>query len=303
MRKYLFKNVINFLVLKIQKYSTMNPWTSTYGLARSLIALSLMITLVFTGYENLFPLVDGMQLKPVFLDLEKIGLFYLFKDNILIAHILSVSILIWVIIGFLPQLSCIFHWWVAFSFFTSTVIIEGGDQIAVIVTMLLVPVCITDRRINHWNNKIANKKRSKTILFVWSIYFIISLQVSVIYLHAAVGKLAVEEWVNGTALYYWVNHNVFGVPNTLKGDATKILSNTFFVVILTWGAILLEFLLAGWLIMKRNIWNWKFMFISAVLFHVLIGVVHGLLSFMITMSGVLVLYFFSKNKSILAQWR
>jgi len=38
----------------------------------------------------------------------------------------------------------------------------------------------------------------------------------VVYFHAATAKLAMEEWLNGTVLYYWLNDPVVGLSNWLR---------------------------------------------------------------------------------------
>lgn len=135
-------------------------------------------------------------------------------------------------------------------------------------------------------------------LFIWSFYAVICLQVAVIYFHAFVAKLFVSEWLNGTATYYWFTHNIFGVSQTFKPIFYKLMSNKFIVILVTWGAMLIEFILFSWILLKRNKWNWKILFLIGVLFHFFIALVHGLVSFGLTMIAILILYFFPKDKNI-----
>ncbi len=278
----------------IKKYFEINPWTNVYGFARSSLALSLLITLVFTGQEYLFPTVDNLLMKQPLFSAEKVSIFWLFKNNLSIAYYLSIFILTWVISGYLPQMSGFLHWWISLSYISSGIIIEGGDQIAAIISFFLIPVTLTDNRVNHWN-KPKQSNRSLVKFFIWSVYAIIILQVSIIYLHASTAKLSVNEWLNGTAVYYWFTHNVFGVSEFLRPMTYSLLSNTVIVVLISWGTIILELLLFGWLFMKRNNWNWKFLFLMAFSFHFCIAMVHGLFSFFLSMVGALTLYFFPKN--------
>ena len=274
-----------------------NPWTNVYGLARTCLAAGLLLTLLFSGVDNLFPTVEGELLKQPNFFYDKISLFCILRDHLLVAWIISIIILFSVISGFLPQLTGILHWWITYSYLVSGIIIEGGDQISSIIALFLIPVTLTDNRLNHWSRPKENK-RPKIRLFIWSIYVIIMLQVSVIYLHAGVAKLSVQEWLNGTAVYYWFTHSNFGVAESLKDSVSYFLSNSFICTSITWGTMIFEILLFGWLFMSRNKWNWKLIFISAVMFHFSIALVHGLVSFMFTMIGALVLYFFPKDLDI-----
>ncbi|MGC6479430.1 MAG: sporulation-delaying protein SdpB family protein [Flavobacteriaceae bacterium] len=276
-------------------YENHNPWTNVYGLARTIFAFGFFLTLVFTGYENLFPMVDGQIIRQPFQDFEKASIFFVFSKNIEIAYYLTLSILITVISGYLPQIFGILHWWVAWSYTVSGIIIEGGDQISSIITFLLIPICLSDNRLNHWfKPKKSGKKKLKFL--VWSFYAVIIIQISIIYLHAAVAKLSVTEWIDGTAIYYWFTHNIFGVSDSFTGIAHIVLSNSTVVVFISWGTILLELTLFSWVFMTRNTWNWKVLLFFGVSFHLGIALIHGLVSFMFTMIAALTLYLIPKHK-------
>ncbi len=288
------KSLNNF----INTYSTITPWTNVYGLSRSIIALGLLLTLLLTNYNYLFPKINGVFVKPHMFFYEKISVFYLFQDNLIIAIGLSIIILFLVILGYFPQVTGVLHWWITYSYMISSVLIEGGDQIASIVTLLLIPICITDNRKNHWYKNDDSNSKSRLKLFIWSFYFIISLQISIIYFHAGIEKMKVEEWINGTATYYWFTHGIFGVTSSLRGDVSVLFSNIYVSTLFTWGTIIFEILLATWLFVKPNKWNWKLMFILLLFFHFGIAWIHGLISFMLTMVGCGIIYFFPKNKQL-----
>ena len=129
----------------------------------------------------------------------------------------------------------------------SGVIIEGGDQIASILTLLLIPICLTDNRINHWYLPKKTKSNSYLKLISYSSFFVISLQIAVIYFHAFTAKLFVPEWLNGTATYYWFTHQIFGVPEYLRVTIAHLLSIPFVGICITWGGIFIELILFAWL--------------------------------------------------------
>ncbi|MFH6993130.1 sporulation-delaying protein SdpB family protein [Flavobacterium sp. FlaQc-48] len=293
----MLKQIKNSIDNTINQTYTVNPWTNVYGLSRTFLALSLLVNLIFTGHTYLFPTNNNIQLRQLIFDFEKVSIFSVLDKNIHLACIISIIILLMTITGYLPQITGILHWYITYSYMTSSILIEGGDQIAAILTLLLIPVTLTDNRINHWHKQ-RNSDRKKTKMLIWSIYFIITLQISIIYFHAAIAKLFSKEWLNGTATYYWFTHNIFGVSEYLKFLIQPFLSNSFIVVSLTWGTIIFEIILFGWLFMKRNLWNWKLLFLLGVLFHFSIAFIHGLISFMLTMIGALILYLIPKNKDL-----
>lgn len=56
---------------------TKNPWTNVYGLSRSFLAISLLITLLLTGHDYLFPEINGKLIKAPMVGVENISIFNL----------------------------------------------------------------------------------------------------------------------------------------------------------------------------------------------------------------------------------
>ncbi len=283
--------------------TTKNPWTNVYGLARSIIALGLLLTIVTTSNEGLFALLGkGGGTQGVIVWVDNINFFKLLSNHLVVARYLSCLILLLVISGYLPQITGILHWWIAMSFTLSSPLIEGGDQLNAIIAFLLLPVAISDNRFNHWYAP-KQSKSENVKLIAWSCFLIIVMQVSLVYYHASIAKFSVEEWINGTAVYYWATHNVYGVNESLRDFFMVIFSNKFIIVFFTWGTLCTEIILASWIWMKRNSWNWKLLFSIGVLFHFMIIIFHGLASFFFSMLGALILYLFPKDKPIKLWWR
>jgi len=292
MLKFLLQKINQSINSKICDLSKLNPWTNVYGIARSFIALSLLLTLVFTDSSYLFVSKDIQAQGDLFIEMN---FFYLF-NNLTLSIYLAIIILFLVILGYFPQITGVLHWWLCISFLFSSPIIEGGDQLNSIITFLLIPISITDNRLNHWYSPIETN-RSKLKIFVWLIYFLISLQVSIMYFQAGLAKLSVEEWTNGTAVYYWATHNIFGVNDTFIKLINLLLSNKYIVVLFTWGTILIEIIFFGWIFIKRNTWNWLLLFLFGFLFHLGIVFLFGLFSFFFSMLGAITLFYFPKNKN------
>lgn len=267
-----------------------NPWTNVYGLTRSILALGTFITLLFNPTSNLFRPSVGLLQFPVCEGFRSAGMFCIFAPYLEIARWVSIVILFVVIIGWRPRITGILHWWVAISLQSSAVVTDGGDQVATVLTFLLLPVTLTDGRKWHWQ-KINDKNNPSTFDTLKSLFAIVSLgairvQVSIIYFHAATAKFALEEWMDGTILYYWLNDPMIGLSNWMKFLLPIFTSR--FVVAFTWGTLLLEIFLSMGIFMQKK--YWRPLLIAGILFHLGIALMMGLISFGCSMIAALILY-------------
>jgi antimicrobial peptide system SdpB family protein len=266
-----------------------NVFSNTYGLARSLLALSTLLTLSFTNPHYFFNEVFFKVGQPQNTVIP--NFFYLFgEEGLGLAVLVASFILLWVISGYLPQVTGLLHAWVAYSFFTGSIIIEGGDQINQIITILLIPITLLDKRLNHWGeNEFLKYKRPDFIrYFCYSIIIVIQIQMAALYLFAGAEKLAVTEWSSGSAFYYWFNHVPFGATDTVKTLFSPLVSSHIMSPLITWGVILLEVILFAAFFMTSK--KRKVLFFFGLFFHFMIVVVHGLASFFLAMTAGLILY-------------
>ena len=285
---------------KIKEFSTLNfPYTNVIGLARSILAFGTMLTLLTNNTSvliqrssegNLFnPMLNPMA------PLNKFNFFLLFGvEHFSYMKILAIAILIIVITGYFIKVTSLLHWWVSISFFFCSSVIDGGDQITAILTFLLLPLCLTDKRKNHWET-IKPYSSTLNIVGLSSIY-LIKLQIAIIYFHAAVGKFDVEEWANGTALYYWFNHSFFGASDNLIPIINFSLSNSWLVTASTYGVLIFEVLLFLCLLASEKVK--RMVLIPAILFHFLIIIFHGIFSFFFAVTAGLILYLLPINKPL-----
>ncbi len=285
----------NDFVLLAKKASTYNAFENTYGLSRSILALGTLITLLFTKWSLLFP-VEFCTKYPINTIFDKFNLFVVagYVHLNLILSFCCIT-LIAVIIGYGGKITGILHFWITFSFFRYCPIVDGGDQITQILTLCLIPITLLDKRKNHWEkNKYSYSPYIN--ITVYCIVKFIQLQMALLYFHAGIDKLRVDEWLNGTDIYYWFTHNVFGLPSWCRTWVTPLLYNSFIVSSLTWGTIILEILLFACFFMteKRKATFFKI----AIMFHFGIVVVHGLVSFFFAMAGGLILYLLPLNNHI-----
>ena len=158
------------------------------------------------------------------------------------------------------------------------------------LTLLLLPVCLADPRRWHWDEPPAPPRSSWTtiaVMIAWAGLLLVRLQVAGIYFHAAIGKLFVYEWQDGTALYYWFQHPYFGLVPWLRPLVFPLLVNRYTVAALTWGVVALEIFLTMGLVATRPIK--RILLALGVALHLGIMVVHGLASFSIVMCAALIL--------------
>lgn len=277
--------VVNYL-------TAINPFSNVYGLARSLLALGTFLTVASSSTEILFRPAVGVEEFPIRQGLAgTISIFSLFPQKLVIAKWISLAILALVISGWRPRFTGILHWWVSYSFMSSAILVDGGDQVTAILCLMLIPVTLMDDRKWHWDSSTVTHVSSKNIyklLVANSTIKIIRLQIAVIYLHSAVAKCVVPEWENGTALYYWFTDPMFGAPDWLRPLIMKIVLNSFSVTILTWSIIVLEFALFAGLLAKRKYRS--VLLVSGIGFHLGIALIHGLVSFALAMFAALIIF-------------
>jgi antimicrobial peptide system SdpB family protein len=277
----------------IEHLSEKNLFTSRLAFGRSLLALSCLGTLLFTDIEgamniDILDVGKGVMLSD--LVFKEFSVFEIM--NIKLAKLISILILLISIIGYFPQITILFQTWVHISLCNSVLEIDGGDQIAANLSLILIPICIFDSRKNHWQ-KVPTNKRPLTNLFTNIIFILILLQVSVVYFHAGAGKLNVEEWLNGTCLYFWTTNNVFGAPEFLQ-PILNFFTLSRMAPLFTWLVIFLELGLFACILATNHKIKLVFL-ILGVAFHFAIFVTHGLASFFFSTSGALILYLDSKD--------
>lgn len=267
------------------------PFTPVLGLARSLLAVATLATLLATPSGQLFfrsvNFPDGVTCdRP----LSGGSLFCLFRgDDGGIAITIAVVVLVAVISGFFPAATALPHWWVAWSFNMTSPIPDGGDQVSSVLTLLLIPVLLGDRRRNHWRPDRTYASRAsvfKVLAYVG--LTLVWVQVCVIYFHAAVGKFPVEEWANGTVLWYWFHDPTFAPAEPLRTVMLWIVGSAVGGALLAYGSLATELLLA--LALFAGARFRAVMLIGGGLFHLGIAVSFGLWSFSTTMLAALLLY-------------
>lgn len=271
------------------------PWTDVVGLARSLVAISGMLTLLFSSPDSLFTYRADTGLAP---GCSAAGRWFAFcltdRDDLWMTQIVCALVLLVAATGWRPRFTCIPQWYVHFSMWFQMSAPDGGDQLAAVLALLLIPIALTDSRRWHWSSAQSpvvdepiNAKSKSTSAVQWRIVIavvflvVIKLQGSVLYLQASLAKLTHDEWANGTSYYYWASDPVFGMSGWLHGMVFSSLDSPVVVTAVTWGPVLLEFLLAVSCLMVPR--YRAILLPLALLFHAAIAISMGLWSFCLVM--------------------
>jgi len=170
-----------------------DPWTNVYGLARTLIAGSTAMTLAFNRTTTLFVPAAGGIRAPLCDGVRGGGLYCLVPEHDLgLARWIAVALLLVVASGYRPRFTGVLHWWLAFSLQANALTIDGGDNAAAVLSLLLIPVTLTDPRKWHWQKApaVANTASDDALRLVALVTLVVvRVQVAGIYFHAAIGKL------------------------------------------------------------------------------------------------------------------
>jgi len=275
-----------------------NPWTNVYGLARTILAMGTMGTLIFSHPQTLFRPGTGVPEAPVCEGLSNIALFCFLPENLEVTRWIAVLILLVVASGWHPRITGVLHWWISFSLFTSAILVDGGDQMTTVLTLLLIPITLTDGRRWHWQPveqaPPATGGEEYRRLIALSTFVAIRVQVAGIYFQAVLAKFEVPQWANGTALYYWLTDPAFGTPDWLTPFVLPLLTNGVTVVLMTWSVLLLETLLFTGLVMDRR--GWPYLLKAGIVFHLGIAVFQGLVSFFFATTAALILFLRPKEE-------
>lgn len=279
-------------------------WSNILGLARSLLALSTYLTLILNAPEILFKSMGPSDMAVNCADYAAISMYCLAgENNPIIPYIVSINVMVLVIIGRWIKLTALLHWYCAFSLFASAKFIDGGEHVNSLIALLLLPICLTDPRKSHWDSPITCHASNNPISVSMAAItlYVIKLQISIIYLQACIAKLWVREWVDGTALYYWLNSHLVGLNATMHKIFSPLLK-TQLIVIPTWGTLVLEFFLAISLFIKKDLRH--YIFPIALVFHICIGLFMGISSFSLSMTACLILLLFPNGYEInFPKWR
>jgi antimicrobial peptide system SdpB family protein len=264
------------------------PWGSGLGLGRTVLALGTLGTLLATPPQVLLSPMPGGVTVPACVGLARASIWCVLPGNPQLARWLSVAVLAAVASGWRPRLTTIPHWWVSWSLFASVSIQDGGDQITAVLTLLLIPLALTDPRRWHWQPTPPGRGGPLPRIIGVLALLLIQIQVAAVYLDAGIAKLGVPDWANGTAMFYIFRNAIYGAPSWLSPMLSAITNLPVGVALLTWGAVVLEVILGLALLLPRQLR--PLLLAAGLLFHDMIALSMGLISFDLAMSAALLLY-------------
>ncbi|SIE35647.1 antimicrobial peptide system protein, SdpB family [Mycobacteroides abscessus subsp. abscessus] len=270
-------------ISRIVRFDHRNLW---FAIGRSTLAAATLSEIWLTPLSALFHPVGGVGGPRCFLGYASLYCMPLFGVGIAGRTILLSAVLILVIIGYRPRLLALPHLWATLSISTSITLPDGGDAIALIFVLLLTPLCLIDSRTSHWRQP-SNRMRVEYRALGYVISWVGRIQLAFIYAHSAISKMGVEDWANGTAFYYFARDKMFGSAGILSSLTLKLSALPFGVVAITWGAIVLELVMAVGILATPRIRAMTMY--AAVGLHTAIFFALGLFSFSAVMVGVSVL--------------
>ncbi|OUS00182.1 hypothetical protein A9Q84_03085 [Halobacteriovorax marinus] len=264
----------------------MNKQFRYLAIARALIAFSTFLVLILNNEVTLFGMENG--LNHFSSKYEAWNIFFLLGvEEIFLMKLVAIGVLVLSFIGILPRFTILLQLWVHWSFINGSITIEGGDQVAYLVILFLTPLFLIDNRMHMWKKFDGKISKFKLELIRFCIN-LVKIQAAIIYFVASVGKYPVEQWLNGTSIYYWFVDPTFGLPDFLMTIFNPLMKSGWFMFFMGWSVLILELSLATGFIIKNK--YKKYLFIGGIGMHFSIFLFHGLPNFMLSMIGILIIY-------------
>lgn len=218
-----------------------------YALARTLLACAGALTMIVNGPHVL----RAGAIPPSCGGARALGAFCLLGPQP--ARWVIVAVLLITASGWRPRVTAIPHWWAAAGIYWGLVVRDGGDEAAMVVAMLLIPIALRDPRKWQWSR--ATLPPSPW----WSL---LRFQIGVVYVTAAFAKSRAAPWIRGDAVYVYSARSSFRNATWLH----HLASNQSIGKALSWSVIGLELVLAvAFLLDQRS--RMKFVFPVALVFH------------------------------------
>ncbi|HEX3790353.1 MAG TPA: sporulation-delaying protein SdpB family protein [Pseudonocardiaceae bacterium] len=280
------------MLIRIGAWWTAATRTSAHsnviGLARTMLGLATLGTLLADPSRILFvatdPKVSGLAAQCT--GASGLGLFCVLP-SVAGAQWLAIGVLLLVVVGWRPRWTALPHWYIAFSLQANATVIDGGDQITAVVTLLLIPICLADGRRWHWDKPSVGEVaglpyvgRFVTLVFL----FLIQCQVGLLYFDAGVAKFGVQQWADGTAMYYWLHDPTFGLNSWQLWLFRPVLEHGLLLTAFTWSVVLGEVLLGVGVLLPWR--RRKPLLAAALVFHCGIALLMGLVTFGLSMMAV-----------------
>jgi antimicrobial peptide system SdpB family protein len=225
---------LNASIVRVATLSPAGCETRARAIAvgRSLIALAQMSVVLFTPDELLF--MDPVATRCSGIDV--LTLWCVAGDG---SRVISIGILLLVASGFGPRWTCIPHWYVTLSIALSIVPVNGGDKIAQIATMLLVPMFLGDGR--RWQWVLPSESMTPRWQGVaFAALGTLRVQVAIVYVIAILSKLFDRTWREGDVFNMIMNSPSFGPDARIRDFLRPIIEIHGLAPVLTWSVMIIQ---------------------------------------------------------------
>lgn len=276
-----------------------SPFGTSLALGRSLLALGTVLTLSFSPAATFFhSSAPDTSAAVQCMGIARMGLFCLVPEALLDpTRFVLIALCVPALIGFIPALAAPLYFYAAFSLSNNSLGIEGGDQLSTNFAAVLVAICLFDRRIWAWRPRSSGRRQLAHV--VPNILMIALLvQMAFLYFEAAMVKASHPLWSEGSALWFWTQQSGFGVREEVQPLLLTVLSVAWISQSVTWGVVVLEGSMAVGIVFARSR-NLRFSFIVlGVIFHSVIALLMGLVTFGIAMTACLVIVLWRAGDAI-----
>jgi antimicrobial peptide system SdpB family protein len=275
---------MRYLLRNAEVFDPRGPFLAT---SRSLLAFAELTVLLFTPDRLLFGSVPYASAGEMCSGVGTLSLWCASGSAAPTRAVclgIAIAVLVLVITGFRPRWLCVPHWYVAFSLATRTSVIDGGDEVAQILTLLLIPSCLGDDRTWQWTGP-AHPMPPAWRGSAYAAEVVLRCQVLAIYGEAAISKLRFESWRHGSSMKKLFNDPEFGLPLPVRTLAEHVLAPWWTGALLSWSVIATELCIGasmafGTTVRRRGL-------VLAIGLHTAIILAMGLFSFGLTMISVL----------------
>jgi antimicrobial peptide system SdpB family protein len=206
-------------------------------------------------------------------------------DGVFAGRVLTCVVLVAVVVGYRPRWTCVPQWYVTWSLTASVTLSYGADAAAVLGTTLLVPVLLGDDRTWHWTRPttpLPPRWRGSA----YAAWLALRCQITIVYLDAAITKLTVPQWRDGTAMYTVFTDPNYGVALPLRHLVEPLLTSGLVIRPVTWSVIVVELGIAACALGDRRVR--RLGVALAIALHAGIVVAVGLVGFGLVMIGLVV---------------
>ncbi|MFF3510799.1 sporulation-delaying protein SdpB family protein [Streptomyces sp. NPDC002573] len=273
------------LQLRLSAFDFRSRW---FGVGRSLICFAeLTVVLITPSKALLTPVLtisDGARCGGV----RSASAYCLVggTDHAEYARWILVAVLLVAAVGYRPRWTAIPQLWAIYSIAVSITVPDGGESVGMIMSLLMLPIVLTDNRTWQWSPPTKPLPPSGHAV-AYAAFWAVRLQLAYIYLDTAISKFGVADWANGTAEYYFLRDNMFGVAKPWDGPLLALSKYPLIVIGMTWGALVVELLIAV-CILGSDRWR-KVGLVLDILLHGSIILLMGLWSFALVMIGCSIL--------------